>query len=177
MFISLIFWAVAAPIFDFTVKRVEKTRQKSVFCVQRNYWLISSRFQSNSPSLRHARTIWDAESEIRMFWNGSQTENVSLQNYRYHEKLAKFAIAKCFRHVARPNTYHTIGVLTSKILTYRKFSRLRWKKVPRKKRSYRERRQLPSKQNQNTQGKRKCFSWGFSTEMIFLEQTIFYVKI
>ena len=121
--------AGAASTFDFTVK----PRQKSVFCVQRNYWPISSRFQSNSPSLRHARTIWDAESEIRMFWNGSQTENVSLQNYRYHEKLAKFAIAKCFRHVARPNTYHTIGVLTSKILTYRKFSRLRWKKYHGKK--------------------------------------------
>ena len=119
IFILLIFWAVAARIFDIFVKRGGKTHQKCVFCIQCNCWCIFSRFQANSPSLRHLRTIWDAKSEIRIFWNGSQNENTSLQNYRYHEKSAKLPRAMCFRQQACPHICDTIGYWVTNLLTYR----------------------------------------------------------
>ena len=113
--------------------RVGKIRQKSVLCFQCNYWRIFARFLANQPSPRHSWTLWGAKGEIRMFWNGSQTENTSLPIYRYHEKLAKSVTGKCFRHLAGPHICDTIDVLTSRSVTYRKFSRHRWKKLRKKK--------------------------------------------
>ena len=51
----------------------------------------------------------------------------------YHEKLAKSVMGKCFRHLAGPHICDTIDVLTSRSVTYRKFSRHRWKKLRKKK--------------------------------------------
>ena len=95
---------------------LRKNSSRSVFCTQCNYWLISTRFQATLPIQSHSRTIWEAKGEIRMSWNGSQTENISLKNYRYHEKLAKFETGKCFPRQACPHSSETIRLLSDQVL-------------------------------------------------------------